>query len=132
MAADVMVSCPTVHNPSATIAQLRRFFDDEHVHAALLVDADQLIGVIERTDLTSDLSDDEHARTIARLDERTVHTTASLATVLASMKRSERRRLAVVDDNGALLGLLCLRANGQGFCSDIDLRNRASDQSRST
>jgi predicted transcriptional regulator len=126
--ADVMVTCPTVHNPSTTVAQLRSFFEDKHVHAALLVDADALIGVVERTDLTDHLDDEAQVRTMARLDERTFLPIASVSEALKAMKRSRRRRLAVVGDDGALLGLLCLKASGRGFCSDADVRNRASDR----
>jgi predicted transcriptional regulator len=123
-----MVTCPTVHNPSTTVAQLRAFFDDEHVHAALLVDADELMGVVERADLTATLSGDTRAGTIARLEGRTIQPTASVPAALEAMKRGERRRLAVVSDDRALLGLLCLKASGRGFCSDTDVRNRAGDR----
>jgi CBS-domain-containing membrane protein len=122
-----MVTCPTVHDPATTAAQLRTFFTDEHVHAALVADADKLIGVVERADLT-DLDDDTQAGTIARLDGRTILPTESVPRVLQAMKRSGRRRLAVVGDDGALLGLLCLKASGRGFCSDADVLNRASDR----
>jgi len=121
-----MVTCPTVHDPSTTAAQLRTFFDDEHVHAALVVDADKLIGVVERADLASDFSGDTQVRMIARLEGRTIEPTASVPEALETMKRTERRRLAVVGDDGALLGLLCLKASGDGFCSDTDVRTRAT------
>ncbi len=35
-----------------------------------------------------------------------------------------RRRLAVVDERGALLGLLCLKRRLTGFCSDADVAAR--------
>lgn len=123
-----MVTCPTVHDPATTVAQLRTFFADEHVHAALLVDAGELIGVVERADLTADLGDDARALSIARLDGRAIPPTASVPDALDAMRRSEQRRLAVVDDDGALVGLLCLKASGRGFCSDTDVRNRAGDR----
>jgi CBS domain-containing protein len=119
-----MVTCPTVHDPSTTVGQLRAFFDDEHVHAALLVEAGELLGVIERADLSADLCDEAQARTVARLDGRTVDPSESVPDVLEAMKRSGRRRLAVVGDNGALLGILCLKASGRGFCSNVDVRAR--------
>jgi CBS domain-containing protein len=123
-----MVTSPTVHDASTTAARLRAFFDDEHVHAALLVDAGELVGVVERADLGSDLRDDAQAWTIARLDGRTIPPTATVQGAVESMKRTGRRRLAVVGEDGALLGLLCLKASGRGFCSDTDVRNRASDR----
>jgi hypothetical protein len=37
-----------------------------------------------------------------------------------------QRRLAVVDRAGTLLGLLCLKRTGDGFCSDRDVASRAA------
>lgn len=39
-----------------------------------------------------------------------------------------RRRRAVIDDRGLLLGLLCLKHTGLGFCSDADVRARADER----
>ena len=41
------------------------------------------------------------------------------------MREQGTRRLAVVDDDGDLLGLLCLKRTLDGFCSDADVRARA-------
>ena len=38
--------------------------------------------------------------------------------------REERRRLAVLDDSGRLIGLLCLKGNGTGYCADDGRRGR--------
>jgi CBS-domain-containing membrane protein len=56
--ADAMLARPTVHGPSATVGELRAFFADDHVHAALLVDDGRLVGVVDRTDLASTTDDD--------------------------------------------------------------------------
>jgi predicted transcriptional regulator len=121
-----MVASPAVHGPATTVGELRRFFRDDHVHAALLVDKGMLIGVVERSDLAAELVDDECARPIATIDGRTIHHEATADDAIEAMKRSGKRRLAVVDDDGALLGLLCLKASGLGFCSDADVRDRRS------
>jgi hypothetical protein len=47
--------------------------------------------------------------------------------VRQSMLRNRLRRIAVVDEHGALLGLLCLKRSGTGFCSDDDVAARAAD-----
>jgi CBS domain-containing protein len=119
-----MVTCPTTHGPSATVGQLRAFFVDSHKHAAVLVDQSVLVGVVERRDLTTKLGDGAPARTIATLDGRTVCPTASADDALAAMRRDGCRRLAVVSGGGQLLGLLCLKASGIGFCSDADVASR--------
>jgi CBS domain-containing protein len=125
-----MVTCPAVHGASATVRDLRTFFRDDHVHAALLVDAGVLIGVVERRDLGTELSADMPARTFAKLDGRTVHADAGVRDTLDAMKRAKRRRVAVVGDDGRLLGLLCLKANGRGFCCDADVSDRRSATER--
>jgi CBS domain-containing protein len=123
-----MVTCPTLHEPSATVTQLRAFFADDHVHAALLADGCALIGVVERSDLTPELGEDTLARTIATLEGRTIHPGARALDALETMKRAGRRRLAVVDGGGSLLGLLCANARGTGFCSDAGVRSRMLDR----
>jgi hypothetical protein len=40
------------------------------------------------------------------------------------MTQTAQRRAAVVDDSGRLLGLLCMKKTGTGFCSDQDIRQR--------
>jgi hypothetical protein len=41
------------------------------------------------------------------------------------MTHSGRRRLAATSNDSTLLGLLCLKAGGLGFCSDADVANRS-------
>ena len=40
------------------------------------------------------------------------------------MTRGSRRRVAVVDDRGLLVGLVCLKRHGNGFCSIEDIERR--------
>ena len=124
--ADAMITCPATHAPSATVAELRAFFRDDHVHMALLADQGKLIGAVERADLAPHLSADTAALSIMRLDGRTTNPDAPLPDVLASMRRNGRRRLAVTSRNHTLLGLLCLKASGTGFCSESDVESRRS------
>jgi CBS domain-containing protein len=123
-----MVTCPALHGPATTVGQLRAYFEDDHVHAALLVDGGKLIGTVERSDLPHRLDDDAPARTIAGLDGRTVGPASSVADAVALMRRGGRRRLAVTSEDSTLLGLLCLKASGLGFCSDADLRSRGLER----
>ena len=125
--ADAMVTRPTVHPPSTTIAQLRAFFADEHVHMALLVEGDTLVGTVERADVEPLLHGSTPASAIAQLEGRTVRPDALLPEAVGVMTRDARRRLAVVDAESMLLGLLCLKANGLGCCSDADVGRRARE-----
>jgi CBS domain-containing protein len=119
-----MVTRPTVHPPSTSVAELRSFFGDEHVQMALLVDRGRLLGTVERGDLSSAVSGDQPATTVAKLEERTGGPDAPLPAAFDAMTRQGRRRLAVTGDDLMLLGLLCLKAGGNGFCSDADVRQR--------
>jgi CBS-domain-containing membrane protein len=64
------------------------------------------------------------ARNIATLDGRTIRDDATLADAHALLRHTGRRRLAVTTDESTLAGLLCLKASGQGFCSDEDVASR--------
>ena len=94
---------------------------------ALLVDGGRLVGTIERADLVTSI-DEAPAREVATLDGRTIGPAAALSDALAVMEGAGRRRLAVTTDDSALLGLLCLKASGHGFCSDEDVEDRRHDR----
>jgi CBS domain-containing protein len=125
---DVTVSTPTLHGRDATVGELRSFFGDDHVHLALLVDGRRLVTAVERRDLDASLPDDLPAHDVGRLAGRIVGAGAAVDATLRRMQQQGRRRLAVVDAEGDLVGLLCLKASGDGFCTDdgIALRRLAS------
>jgi CBS domain-containing protein len=127
-----MLTCPTVYGPETTVGELRAFFRDDHVHIALLVDAGKLVAAVDRADLAPQLSDESPALFVAALHGRTVGPGASLADALETMRQTGRRRLAVVDADGTLLGLLCLKATGLGFCSDDAIAQRRRTQAGSS
>ena len=119
-----MLARPVTHGPATTVGELRAFFEDDHVHMALLVDEGTLLGVVERDDLQLPVDHDTLACAIAELDGRTIGPDAALADVYAAMMLAGRRRLAVTTDDFVLLGLLCLKRTGLGFCSDGDVLTR--------
>jgi hypothetical protein len=129
---DAMIHSPKLLGPATTIAQVRAFFDDDHVHAALLVERGRLLAVIEPVDLV-DLAGSPHATdpavTVGCLRGRVTRPDADLATTWAAMTAVARRRLAVVDSCGNFLGLLCLKRSGLGFCRDADVQARAEERS---
>jgi CBS domain-containing protein len=125
-AAEAMLTTPARHRLSATVGEIRDFFRDDHVHAALIVSpAGHLEAVVERDDIGGGQAADAAAAPLGRLAGRTVPAGASLAEVLRAMTATGRRRAAVISDDGWLLGLLCLKASRAGFCSDRDVRARA-------
>lgn len=126
--AQAMVTAPTTHDTTISVAQLRRYFADDHVHLALIVEPDgRLVSTIERADLAA-ASPATPARALGTLTGRTVGPDDPVEHAAAVLARQRRRRLAVVDDAGRLLGLLCLKRDRSGFCSDHDVRARADDR----
>ena len=128
--ADALLTNPAVHGRSATVGDLRRFFADDHVHVALVVECGLLLAVVERQDLDDNHRDDLPATGVGSLAGRTIAPDARLSVVLESMRLTGRRRLAVTDDEGRLLGLLCRKANGRGFCSEENVASRRRSVSR--
>ncbi len=125
-AAEVMLTTPVRHPLSATVREIRDFFRDDHVHAALIVSpAGYLEAVVEPDDLIGCHDLDAAAAPLGRLAGRMVLPGASLAEVRPAMTSTGRRRAAVTSADGRLLGLLCRKASRAGFCSDQDVRARA-------
>lgn len=124
--AEAMVRTPTTHPPATTVALARELLDAPHRHLLLIVSAGQLLGTVDRTDLDGVVAEAEPALLVARLSGRTVPPDARLARVHAEMGAAGQRRRAVVDHRGQLLGLLCLKASGSGFCSDDGIAARAA------
>jgi CBS domain-containing protein len=126
--ADAMLSIPRTHSPAVTVREMAAFFEDDHVHAALIVSpAGQLMAVVERGDLADASPPGALALRFGRLAGRTVPPEASLAETRQAMIDGGCRRAAVIDADGQLLGLLCLKASRAGFCSDRDVLNRAAE-----
>jgi CBS-domain-containing membrane protein len=119
-----MVVRPVVHGPSTTVGQLRAYFADDHVHMALVVERGVLLGAVERPDLAQAPGDETLARKVATLDGRTTGPEARIPDLLVEMRDAGRRRLAVIGEGAALLGILCLKESGLGFCSDDDVASR--------
>jgi hypothetical protein len=122
--ADHVVTHPAVHGCGTTVGELRALFLDDHVHMALLLDGRRLVTAVERQDLNAGLADEAPASLVGTLVGRVVCPGEPAEATLASMRANGRRRLAVICEDGALLGLLCLKASGLGFCSDDDVASR--------
>ncbi|MFD7155551.1 CBS domain-containing protein [Kribbella sp. NPDC059898] len=125
--ADAMVRRPKLLGAATTVAEAHDFFADDHVHCALIVAGRKLLAVVERSDLRMSLPSQAPAVALGSLDARVVRPDADLRTSWDAMTASRRRRLAVIDDNGNCVGLLCLKRSGTGFCSDADVEARAAE-----
>ena len=121
---DVSIRHPKICSANVTVAEIRRLFLDDHVQIALIVDGRRLISAVERADVQVAVSGDALACTVGELGDRTIDAGASLGEAMAQMTRGSRRRVAVVDDRGLLVGLVCLKRHGNGFCSIEDIERR--------
>lgn len=130
--ADAMLTTPVRHRLDATVREIRDFFEDDHVHAALVVGpAGYLAAVVERNDIVRSQAPDAAAAPLGRLAGRVVLADASLSATRHAMGATGRRRAAVINEGGKLVGLLCLKASRAGFCSEEDVHGRALDEARS-
>ena len=125
---EVMVTDPKTMAPEVTVGEVRAVFGNDHVHMVLLTEADTLVGTLVRADL-HDASDGDPARALAVLAGRTIRPSDSTEEAVRALDAAGTRRLAVVDGDGVLLGLLCLKRRRHGFCSDHDVRARSVERS---
>jgi hypothetical protein len=123
--ADAMVTIPKTMPIWSTVGEARKAFDDEHVHMLLLTNDGYLYGTLLREDLGPGLTADSPALAAARSRGRTTGPDMDLGEAFRSMVAHGRRRIAVVGSDNRLLGLLCLKRNLNGFCSDSGITARA-------
>lgn len=128
---EAMVRAPQVTDANATVESVLNLFRNDHIHMALIVAADgTLITAIERCDLDPPPASDRLAAELGTLRGRVVEASSPLRLAMHRLHRARRRRLAVVGERGQLLGLLCLNRNGDGYCTDEGIRQRASARGR--
>jgi len=125
--ADVVVRLPKTLGPDVTVGRAREALADAHVHMLLLTEDGRLLGTLVRADLPAGAAPSERAMPYAVLAGRTIPPTVSAEEARQLLLGRGERRLAVVDDGGRLVGLLCLKRRLTGFCSDLDVAARASD-----
>ena len=113
---DVMVKRPKTLPADATVADLRRQFENPRVQTALLADDGRFTGAVAPTELPDGAGDAEPARVYARDDIPTLPPDATMAEALALLDARGEFRLVVLD-GGTLAGLLCLDRRGTTFCT---------------
>lgn len=122
---DVAVRRPKRLSVEITVDQARDCLADDHTHMLLITDGPWLVGTIERGDLDGPIDPSGLALPHAQLEGRTIAPAVPAEAARQLLVESGRRRLAVVSDDGRLLGLLCLKRHRRGFCSEEDVRSRA-------
>ena len=127
-AVDVMITQVKTLPDSACVAEVRDQFADDHVHMVLLVRAGVLRGTLLRSDLPADLSSGASAVGVSTLVGRTTTPGDDVAQVRRTMAQQGLRRLAVVDEQHRLLGLVCLKRTATGFCDDAGVAARRRER----
>jgi CBS-domain-containing membrane protein len=132
---DVMLRHPKVLDAQATLDEARAALTDDHVHMVLLTEGSTLVGTLVRTDLPHPIQRSDQgsgpALPWSTLRDRTVPSATSADTVNKLLIERGLRRLAVIDHDGTLLGLMCLKRSRTGFCSDEDVASRAQSRALS-
>ena len=122
---EAMVTQPKTWPASTTVAAAAAAFSD-HVHLLLLVEGDRLVGTLTREDLSAAAPAHAPAIALARLAGRTVRSGTPLQAARDRLEQLGVRRVAVVDADDRLQGLLCLKRHRGGYCSDAGVAARAA------
>jgi CBS domain-containing protein len=113
-AADLMLRDPKTLPIDATVRDVRAVLDDPKVQMVLLADGASFGAGI--TELPNDADPGAPARAFASPDVETMSPDDPAGEAFDRTNASPHRRVVVVDDDGKLLGLLCLNAARTHFC----------------
>lgn len=114
---EVMISRPKTLPLTASVADARRVFENPSVRTALLVDGRRYAGELTREDLAGQ-DDAAPLAALASTAAGTVPQTATVAAALERMDAAGTDRLAVVEPDGTLRGLVCLSRSQGHLCTD--------------
>ena len=128
---EVMLRHPKTLPARASIIQARAVLNNNHVHLVLLTEGRKLVGTLTRTDLPPPETVGS-ALAWSTLVGRTVSPDIPTTVVHDLLTGQGIRRVAVVDADGSLLGLMCLKQRRTGFCSDADVAARSRSRDKVT
>jgi CBS domain-containing protein len=115
---EIMVSRPKTLPADATVADVRRLFENQSVRTALLVDGPRFAGALEREDVPDAAAAEEPATHYVRDEVATIGPEQSAHEAASTMASLGTRRLVVLDADGVTLrGLVCLTTDLESFCS---------------
>lgn len=125
---DIMLRYPKTLPAQASVDEMRAVLANDHVHMVLMTEGDALVGTVVRADLPRTAERGCPALPWSTLRGRTVLPEARVGAVQDLMAERAQRRVAVVDHEGTLVGLMCLKRRRTGFCSDDDVASRAQSR----
>jgi len=115
--AEVMISKPKTLPATATVADARRLFENASVRTALVADDGRYAGELTRSDIEG-VDDAEPISAVASTGGGTAAQDDTVAAALERMEAAGTDRLAVVDRDGTLRGLVCLSRSHGELCTD--------------
>ena len=113
---EVMISRPKTLPLTATVADARAMFENPSVRTALVVDDGRYAGELTRADVEG--KDDAAPLGELASTTATVAQTDTVAAALHRMDAAGTDRLAVVEPDGTLRGLVCLSRSHGHLCTD--------------
>jgi len=114
VAADLMLRDPKTLMGHASVAEVRAQLADPKVQMVLLVDHGRFLGAL--TSIPPEAAGDEQALAYADPSPETISPAASAGEAFERAAASPHRRVIVLDEEGGLLGLLCLNKTRTHFC----------------
>jgi hypothetical protein len=112
--ADVMLRRPKALPSSSTVGDVRAMLGNPSVQMVLLADDGEFRGAI--TELPDEASTDDEALGYADRRPESIRPTEPASTGFELTARNPHRRIVVLDEQHALLGLLCLDRTRTRFC----------------
>jgi hypothetical protein len=101
---------------AATVSEVRAFFaSSTSHHVALLTDGERYVGSIDAGTIPDDVDDSAPAADFAQPGPR-VGPGAPAASARDAALAQETLRVAVVEDSGALVGIVAVTSGRDGFC----------------
>lgn len=114
---EVMISSPKTLPSTATVAEVRRAFERPNLRTVLLADDGRFAGLIERDGVPADAPDDVPAASYLEPTPRTATPDTPMSVAIDLLEGRSEPRLVVLDADGITLrGLVCVSADGTGFC----------------
>jgi len=114
---DVMIKRPKTLPVEATVADVRRLFENGSVQTGLLVDDGRFRAAIERDNVPDPTPDEAAAIEFAVTPIAKVRPTTPMSEAISLLDSAGTRRLVVVDEDGETLrGLVALNSSRSGFC----------------
>jgi CBS domain-containing protein len=111
---DVMLRDPKTVPWDATVEEVRGVLDNPSVELLVLAEGDRFRGAIAH--IPDDADPQSPAREFADLAPETISPTETAAVAFEVTARNPQRRVVVVDDEGTLLGLVCVDRTRSRFC----------------